>query len=415
MQGKLHIAFHQGNDCTIDLPASKSECNRALIINALSEGYCKINNISEADDTRLLIKALTSNSDVIDVGNAGTAMRFLLSYLSVSGKNITLTGSERMKQRPIKHLVEALRLLGADIEYLQENGYPPIKIHGDKSKMKGGDIKIPANISSQFISSLLMIAPVLENGMNMVLVGDISSKPYIEMTLSIMKHFGIEYLWEGNKISIRNQNYIPAEYNVESDWTNASYWYSIVALAKNAAIFLKGLKRNSFQGDAVISKWFEPFGVVSEFTDKGVFITKGVEDFSKFPRIIDFSANPDLAQTIIVLAAATDISCRFTGLESLRIKETDRIAALQNELKKFNVHFIEEAKDIYILKNNFNKNNSPEIATYNDHRMAMSFAPLAVICKELSIAEPEVVEKSYPRFWDDLKLAGFEINEASNK
>lgn len=410
MPSNIHITFQNFKDSTVRLPGSKSESNRALIIQALRRDDIKIHNLSESDDTKLLKNALASNADTVNVMNAGTAMRFLIAYYAATGKNIIITGNERMTQRPVKPLVDALQFLGANIEYLHVNGYPPIKINGLKSSLTGGKVKVAANISSQFISALLMIAPVLKGGISIELDGNIASKTYIEMTLSIMKQFGIDHEWTGNVISIKQQDYKSHEYIVESDWTSASYWYSIVALSKNAAVFLEGLKRKSFQGDAIISTWAEAFGVVSEFSDTGVFLTKGKEDFSTFPRILDFTNFPDLAQTLIPLLAATGVSCRFKGLENLRIKETDRIAAMQNELKKFNVHLIEESKDVYMLQGNFNNNATPFIETYNDHRMAMAFAPLTLVCKEITICNHECVNKSYPSFWNDLRTSGFNIN-----
>lgn len=409
MSSSIHITFQNTKDCTICLPGSKSESNRVLIINALTGGKFTIRNLSKAADTKLLQDALSSTEESVNVMNAGTAMRFLIAYFAAIRKNIIISGNERMTQRPVKPLVDALQFIGADIEYLNVNGYPPAKINGAKSILKGGKVKIAANISSQFISALLMIAPTLCDGICIELEGNIASKTYIEMTLSIMQQFGIEYSWDDNIIRIPQQEYKISEFNVESDWTSGSYWYSIVALSKNFAVFLEGLKRKSFQGDSIISKWAEAFGVVSEYSDTGVFLTKGKEDFLKFPRIFDFTNYPDLVQTLIPLFAATGVACRFTGLENLRVKETDRIAALQNELKKFNIHLIEESKDVYALQGYFNKKVSPTIETYNDHRMAMSFAPLAMICKSINITNPECVNKSYPGFWNDLESAGFNI------
>ncbi|MFH0865877.1 MAG: 3-phosphoshikimate 1-carboxyvinyltransferase [Bacteroidota bacterium] len=412
MPFRFHITFRNSNDSTVRLPGSKSESNRVLIINALSGGKCSILNLSEAADTKLLKNALSSTEDTVNVMNAGTSMRFLIAYFSAIRKNIIISGNERMTKRPVEPLVDALQFLGADIEYLKNDGYPPVKINEKKSFLKGGKVKVAANISSQFISALLLIAPTLNDGLCIELDGNIASKTYIEMTLSIMKQFGIEYSWTGNTISVKQQEFRACEFTVESDWTSASYWYSIIALSKNSAVFLEGLKRNSFQGDSIISKWAEAFGVVSEFSDNGVFLTKEKEDFSKFPRIIDFTNYLDLAQTLIPLFAATGIECRFKGLENLRIKETDRIAALQNELKKFNIHLTEESEDVYAIQGNFNKNVFPTIETYNDHRMAMSFAPLSMICKGITITNPDCVFKSYPGFWNDLESAGFKIEKS---
>jgi 3-phosphoshikimate 1-carboxyvinyltransferase len=405
---KLHITFHKAADQTVLLPGSKSESNRALIIDALTGWKCEISNLSVAEDTQILKNALHSEEQSINVKNAGTAMRFLTAYYAATNQEKILTGNERMQQRPIKPLVDALCHLAANISYIKSQGYPPLKIN--PSLLNGGKIRVPANISSQFISALLMIAPALKNGLIIELDGPLTSRSYIEMTLSIMKHFEVDHSWENNVISISSNEYSPKEFNVESDWTSASYWYSLIALSEKSSVFLKGLKRNSFQGDSVTQLWAEAFGVVSEYSDTGVFITKGKDDFSKFPHMIDFKDHPDLAQTFIPLFAAKDIACRFTGLESLRIKETDRITALQNELKKFDVHLLEESKDIYCLQGNFNHKVSPVIETYDDHRMAMSFTPLSVVCRGMTMIAPGCVVKSYPAFWDDIACAGFEID-----
>lgn len=410
MSAHIHISLQDLKDCTISLPGSKSESNRALILKALSGNDTKIGNLSLSDDTSILQQALASDEETVNVKNAGTAMRFLTAYYAASGKNITITGNERMHHRPIRPLVDALHSIGAAIDYVNEKGFPPLKINGKGSSLKGGKIKVHAKISSQFISALLMIAPVVKGGLSIELEGAVSSKAYIDMTLAIMRHYGISYEWTENIISIGEQSFKATDYAVESDWSSASYWFSVVALSKNAAVFLEGLRRTSYQGDAVISKWAEPLGVITEFSDKGLFLSKGQEDHSRIHRIMDFSNNPDLAQTIIPLFAASGIPCRFRGLETLRIKETDRIAALQNELKKFNIHFIEESKDVYALQGNFNKNATPQIETYDDHRMAMGFAPLAAVCKEITIVNPDCVSKSYPSFWNDLERAGFKIN-----
>ena len=395
---------------TIELPGSKSESNRALIINELSGKKSLLNNLSSSIDTKIFQKALASKESVIDIGDAGTAMRFLTSYFAATKQDKILTGSVRMLERPIGLLVDALNFIGADIEYLGKAGFPPIKINGSKSFFNKNIIKLSANISSQFISALLLIAPVLPDGLDIEIEGTIFSKPYIDMTLAVMRCFGIKSNFVGNKISIRKQSYIPSEYTIESDWSCASYWYAMTALANDPFIFLKGLKRLSLQGDSITQEWFKPFGVITEFSDNGVFITKGEEDLSSLPEIIDFSDHPDLAQTMIVLCAAKNIKCKFTGLNSLRIKETDRIQALQNELKKLNILFIEDAPDIFSIHGIFDINATPLIETYNDHRMAMAFAPLAVKCSEIGINKPFCVKKSYPAFWEDMKIAGFKIS-----
>ena len=404
------ISILSGNlSGTIELTGSKSESNRALIINELSGKRSILNNLSSSKDTLVLQEALSYKGSEINIGDSGTAMRFLTSYFAVTKQDKILLGSERMLERPIGLLVEALNSIGADIIYLGKMGFPPIKINGSNSFLNKNILKLSANISSQYISALLLIASELPDGIDIEMEGAVSSKPYIDMTLGIMRHFGIDSNYKGNKISIKKQSYIPCEYTIESDWSSASYWYAMSALANDPAVFLKGLKRRSLQGDSIIQEWFKPFGIVTEFSDTGAFITKGKEDLSALPEIIDFSDHPDLAQTIIVLCAAKNIKSRFTGLESLRIKETDRIKALQNELMKFDVHFYEDSKGVYILSGDFNTKISPIIETYNDHRMAMAFAPLALVCKEICINNPSCVKKSYTAFWEDLKIAGFNI------
>jgi len=392
---------------TFELPGSKSESNRTLIINSLSGNKSKLNNLSSSNDTKVLQNALISNESEIDINDAGTAMRFLTAFFVANKQDKILTGNDRMKERPIKALVDALKLLGANIEYIEKSGYPPLKINGNISDINSNKIKIHANISSQYISALLMIAPILPAGLEIELEGKISSTPYIHMTLGIMQQFGIDSEFKGKIIRIPKQNYLPSEFTVESDWSNASYWYSMAALSNDPAIFLKGFKRKSLQGDSIIKDLMLPFGINTEFSDTGVFITKNSEANLKFPATIDFSDYPDLAQAIIVLCAAKRINCKFTGLESLRIKETDRIKALQNELLKFGISLFEESENIYCLDGVFKSESSPTIETHNDHRMAMAFTPLSLLCKNIKIKNPACVNKSYPGFWDDIIMAGF--------
>jgi len=394
---------------TIEVPGSKSESNRTLIINALSGNKSCLLNLSPSNDTKVLQRALISDKKKINIEDAGTAMRFLTAYYAATNQDKILTCDSRMKERPIGVLVDALQTLGANIEYPDKPGFPPLKINGSLSSFNKNIIKIPANISSQFVSALLLIAPVLPTGLEVELDGKISSAPYILMTLGLMQQFGITSESEGNFIRIKKQNYKPTKITIESDWSNAAYWYTMTALSNDTAIFLKGLKRNSIQGDSVIKELFLPFGIITEFSDTGIFITKASEDFSKLPEIIDFSDHPDLAQTLIVLCAAKGIHCKFTGMESLRIKETDRIKALQNELLKFDISLIEESKGVYALKGVFNSHSSPTIETYNDHRMAMAFAPLSLPCENIAISDPSCVNKSYQGFWEDMKLLGFNI------
>lgn len=391
---------------TIPLPSSKSESNRALIINALAGNKGKLENLSEARDTQTMMRLLKSTDKELDVLDAGTTMRFLTAYCAVSNREAVLTGTPRMCERPIKILVEALKELGAEIDYLKNEGYPPIHIKGFK-KQNTNTIKVQGDVSSQFISALLMIAPVLEKGLTIELTGKIGSRPYIEMTLALMKEFGVVANWEGNKIFINKQDYQALSYSIESDWSGASYWFSFVALADEAEIKLNGLKKNSLQGDIKIVEIMDKAGVKAEFDNEGVKLSKKAhENEIRF----DFSDCPDLAQTVAATCAAKNIVCYMTGIESLRIKETDRIAALQNELSKINATLSEVTEGEWKLQpGSFNKDSEVHIDTYDDHRMAMALAPLATKIN-LIIDEPEVVNKSYPSFWKDMERAGFKLN-----
>ena len=397
-------------NCTVTPPSSKSESNRVLIIDALTGGKCELQNLSNARDTQTMIRLLKSDEHELNVIDAGTTMRFLTAYCAVTGREAELTGTKRMCERPVKLLVDALRELGCSLEYKNNEGYPPLIIKKfDKQNVKTNHLKIRGDVSSQYITALIMVAPILPNGMVLELEGKVGSKPYIEMTLSLMKHFGViaQADWNKNTITIARQDYKPASYSVESDWSAASYWFSIVALAKEARIEILGYKKDSLQGDATITQMGANFGVKSTFTDKGLLLekTESVKSFSW-----DFTHCPDLAQTIAVICAAKGIECTLTGLESLRIKETDRITALQNELKKFGADLIEIVPNItYKVSNDTNfKVDNQQVATYKDHRMAMAFAPLALL-GDVNIEAPEVVEKSYPHYWDDLKKAGFTL------
>lgn len=396
----------------INLPASKSISNRVLIINALSFNPYTVNNLSLSDDTRILKDALFSNRNKFDVGHAGTAMRFLTAFLAKIAGEWEITGSQRMKERPIKILVGALNQLGAKIEYLEKEGFPPLRILG--SHLKGKIIELDGSVSSQYISALLMIAPTIENGLILRLRGTITSRSYIELTLKLMKEFGIRHEWKGNVISVPEQNYLPKDFSVESDWSAASYWYQILALAEKGEAFLENLNLKSYQGDSVIAGWFKTFGIHSVQKEKGLLLSK----FSaqKPERLkLDFMENPDVAQTMACLCIALNIPFHFTGLHTLKIKETDRITALKNELSKLGAILVEpsagelewDGKVDDNLKESF-----PCIKTYNDHRMAMAFAPLALAGYPLNIENPEVVTKSYPGFWEDLKKAGFEISKS---
>jgi len=390
---------------SVDLPASKSLSNRALIIRALSGKKFEIGNLSEAEDTIILQRSLESNENMIDVGAAGTAMRFLTAYYAVAGEEKILTGTERMKQRPIAPLVDALKILGADIEYLEKTGCPPLKIN--RSILTADEVKVDGSISSQFLSALLMIAPTLPKGLKITINGNLVSKPYATMTTGLMKYFGVHVLWQGNKLVIPPQTYIPAVYNTEPDWSSAAFWYAVVALCYNSEISFKGLLKNSLQGDSILPQLMEEFGVETQFLKNEIVIRKS-KSFKQLSTInIDFTNFPDLAQCITVLAAALDKEVRFSGIENLRIKETDRIAALQNELKKFGKEFVKEG-DYYVLNGTFIASEQ-NIETYNDHRMVMAFAPLAICLGNISIENPGTVKKSYPEFWNDLKRFGFKV------
>jgi 3-phosphoshikimate 1-carboxyvinyltransferase len=389
---------------TINLPASKSEANRALIIAALSGGSSEIQNLSEANDTQLLQRLLKSDAATIDAEDAGTVMRFLTAYYAITGQQKTLTGTERMCQRPIKILVDALTELGASIEYLGEEGYPPLKLNGFAGSGKSY-LKVRSDISSQYISALLMIAPLLPDGLVLKLEGKIGSRPYIEMTLSLMQHFGVTATFEGNRITVQHQEYKPATFAVEPDWSAASYWYSMVALAKDAEIILPGLKANSYQGDSAIVDIMNRLGVYTEFTENGVTLTK---KRCQKRLSYDFTNCPDLAQTIVALCAALGVTLEMTGLESLRIKETDRIQALQIEVLTMGASLNEITPGVFQMEPALITKRELSFRTYQDHRMAMAFAPIALL-ESVQIQEPSVVRKSYPRFWEDLEKIGFEV------
>lgn len=397
----------------ISLPSSKSISNRALIINALSYSPYPLRNLSDSDDTKVLQAALYSNNSKFDIGHAGTAMRFLTAFLAKIVGSWEVTGSERMQQRPISILVDALRELGAKIEYIKNEGFPPLRITG--SHLSGKTIELDGSISSQYISALLLIAPTLENGLMLKLAGEITSRSYIELTLGLMARFGIQYQWEGNTITVPEQNYFPIDFTVESDWSGASYWYEILALCDSGEIFLENLELDSLQGDAGIADWFNPFGIVSTQQDGGVLLSK-TENSSPEILIHDFIENPDVAQTMACLCVARKIRFHFSGLKTLKIKETNRIAALQNELAKFGAEVTEPSEGELAWDGKINAElavEKPLIETYHDHRMALAFAPMALAGKPLLIDDPMVITKSYPDFWNDLKKAGFTVSEIS--
>ncbi|MBQ7824377.1 MAG: 3-phosphoshikimate 1-carboxyvinyltransferase, partial [Bacteroidaceae bacterium] len=333
---------------------------------------------------------------------------FLTAYFSVQEGERTITGTPRMQQRPIRLLVDALRSLGANIEYLNNEGFPPLKINGQK--LTGGTLTLEGNVSSQYISALLMIAPYMEKGLSLTLSGEIISKPYIEMTIQLMREYGVSTDWDENIIRIAPQRYTPTAFHVESDWSAASYWYEIASLIPNSVFELSGLKNPSTQGDARIAEFFKPLGVETQYTETGIRLTH--TDIRKNEINLDLTNQPDLAQTLVVTCALLNIPFRFTGLQSLKIKETDRITALKTELSKLG--YVITDKNNSVLEwggQRKSPETAPDIDTYDDHRMAMAFAPAAMLFPGLIINHPEVVSKSYPDFWNDLRQCGFSINE----
>ncbi|KPE49558.1 3-phosphoshikimate 1-carboxyvinyltransferase [Chryseobacterium indologenes] len=390
-------------DKTIQISGSKSISNRLLILESLFKNI-KIGNLSNSQDTRLLKKALSENTETVDIHHAGTAMRFLTSYYSImEGKTTILTGSKRMKERPIKNLVSALNDLGAEIDYLENEGFPPLKITG--KKITRNKVNVPADISSQFITSLLLIAGKLENGLEIHLIGQVTSRSYIEMTLDILTRFGIKNSFEGNTIKVEpfDGEAKTTGYEVESDWSSASYFYSVCTLGRKT-IHLKSFYKASTQGDSAIAGIYEKFfGIKTIFTEGEHKITLRPEPDFTFPEkiVLDMNNCPDIAQTLCVTAAALKIPFDISGLGTLRVKETDRLLALYNELKKLGT--VTEITDLTIKSIRFgNPEENISIKTYQDHRMAMSFAPFCLI-KELNIEDEEVVEKSYPMFWKDFE------------
>ena len=394
---------------TIQLPSSKSISNRALIINALGNGTHHPENLSDCDDTRVMIRALNDDKETIDIMAAGTAMRFLTAYLSVTPGTRIITGTERMQQRPIQVLVNALRELGADIEYVANDGFPPLRITG--RELRKDTISLPGNVSSQYISALLMIAPVLTNGLTIRLTGDIISRPYINLTLQLMNDFGVRAEWtDDHRLKVEPQAYHSIPFYVESDWSAASYWYQIVALSKEAEVTLPGLFKDSYQGDSQVAGIFRSLGVETIYKDKAVILKKNGKSVERLD--YDFINQPDLAQTFVVTCALLNIPFRFSGLQSLKIKETDRMAALITEMRKLG--YILHETDGSVLSwegERCTTEEHPAIDTYEDHRMAMAFAPTCLALPEILINNPQVVSKSYPRYSEDLRQAGFIIKE----
>lgn len=393
---------------TIPLPSSKSESNRVLVIDALTKGKNKITNLAEARDTQTMIHLLKKNPPVFDVLDAGTTMRFLTAYSVITNQNKVMTGTPRMCERPIGILVDALRSIGAEIHYLGVEGYPPLAIHG-LTNQTSDKVKIRGDVSSQYISAMLMIAPILPLGLEIELEGKVGSRTYIEMTLELMAQFGILYDWIGNKISVAHQAYQPTTFAVESDWSGASYWFSLLACADSGTFFLEGLKENSLQGDSKVVEIMDHLGVKSTFKEGGVLLQKqAVKGLKNW----DFTHCPDLAQTIAVTCAILGQDAIFTGLESLKIKETDRILALQKELAKFNADLKEIKPEVYQVIPSVTMPAVVEINTYDDHRMGMAFMPLLTKTQVL-IEDPAVVNKSYPSFWKHCEILEIEMETKS--
>ena len=397
---------------SVSVPASKSIANRLLIMQALSvQGGARL-GFSGSDDTRVLRHALKHPSYRVDIGHAGTAMRFLTAFFAVGDREVVLTGSDRMKQRPIGPLVEALRELGAGIGYMETEGCPPLRISG--GLRKGGALEVDGGISSQFISALMMIAPVLDGGLLIRLRGEVVSASYIGMTLALMKRGGIEASFQGREIRIAQGSYRFRNPAAEADWSGASYWYQVAALLPGSEIVLPGLEEESLQGDAVLASLYRSLGVSTEYTGKGIIIrsdrTPSCQEFR-----YDFTLCPDLVQTLAASLCAMGIAFRFTGTRTLRVKETDRVDALQAELGKLGFRLECDEGGDWISwdgKPGARAGENPLIETYHDHRMAMAMAPLAILAP-LQIADPAVVSKSYPGYWDDLRKAGFSIGEGS--
>ena len=402
-------------DATVALPASKSISNRALIIYALSGGHIMPQNLSDCDDTEVIINAIRYMPDVIDIKAAGTAMRFMTAYLSLMRGTHTLTGTERMKKRPIKILVDALRSLGAEISYLEEEGFPPLSITG--TKLTGGVLEMSGSVSSQYISAVLMIGPMLDKGFELRLTGDIISRPYIDLTLYMMNEFGADADWtSADTITIKPVPYKTREYLIENDWSGASYWYEMMALIDNpdAKLVLTGLKDGSKQGDSVARYIFSMLGVKTVFESKTSRKPQTVTITANgrcLPRLeYDFINSPDLAQTFVVTCAAKGVRFHFKGLSTLKIKETDRIEALKKEMRKLG-YVIESRNDSELIWDGETCEPQMEkgIDTYEDHRMALAFAPYALKSGEIIINNPQVVTKSYPHFWESLEEVGFKI------
>lgn len=401
-------------DTPISLPASKSICNRVLTIVALSDGVGNVYNVSDCDDTNAIINAITMHQKgekYINIGAAGTAMRFMTAMLALRTKaTVTIDGSARMRKRPIKELVDVLCQLGAKIEYAGESdSCPPLLIH--QAPMRGGTVSINGSISSQYISALMMIAPGLSDGLTINITGGLVSRPYVEMTAAIMRDFGAQVLCTDNQITIKQGDYQSRTYSVENDWSAASYWYEIRSLIPDVNLRLASLHKNSTQGDSKVAEIFKLFGVETEYTSDGVLLTYNPKSVAE--RIdIDLQNQPDLAQTIVVTACLKGIPFRISGLSTLRIKETDRISALISQLAKLG-YTVRETEDATLESDSVRRScdKAPAIETFDDHRMAMAFAPASIVVPGITIEDAEVVSKSYPKYWDHLKLIGFNLSE----
>ena len=400
--------------CHPALPASKSISNRVLILNHLSGNHSEISNLSDCDDTFVMKKALSHPSEITDIMAAGTAMRFLTAYFSVSKYKTLLTGTPRMLQRPIHVLVNALRSLGANIRYMGQEGFPPLLVEG--RQLQGGEIELEGSVSSQFTSALLMIGPVLENGLTLHLKGNIISRPYIEMTLHLMREYGAHADWKDEcALRVEGSGYTPKDFIVENDWSASSYWYEMVALSNdpNACIHLKGLFPNSTQGDAEVKRLFEPLGVMTLTDPEGGIVLRKSSVALPEEVVLDLEGQPDLAQTLVVTCAMLGRPFRITGLQTLKIKETDRLKALKNELAKLGIAIKSSGGDTLSWNGKCTPiDGIPLIDTYDDHRMAMAFAPCCLRTSTIRINQPTVVSKSYPRYWKELQAAGFTLADS---
>jgi len=397
----------------IPLAGSKSISNRVLILRALCREEFPISGLSSARDTRVLQQLLNQPTGLLDAGPAGTTFRFLTAYLSLQPGTQLLTGSDRMKQRPIGILVNALRQLGAPIEYLEKEGYPPLRIGEMPAVQTRRRLRIPASTSSQFISALLLIGPALPHGLQLELTGPVVSRPYIQMTLRLIRYFGAQAEWTGNRIDIPPSEYQPRAFQVEADWSAASYYYAMAVIAQSAELQLNGLFADSLQGDAVLAELMEPFGVQTHFNPQGIRLVRHSKNPS-FSFVHSFLECPDLAQTLAVCCAAAGRPARLEGLRTLRIKETDRVAALMRELERVGVRSRTGRSDggdewLELEGRAQIPETPPCFDTYEDHRMAMALAPLALL-GEICLREPEVVQKSYPEFWDHLEGLGFRLH-----